>query len=147
MKKILAILLITVITGCVNTEAEKALKDPIILNLVKESFYPGNSYKVVGARVPGDINQCNFCSGISRSLYCGNGYNYVDNPLSCDALDLRLKNLGYKFSSKTLVDYYITKINDELEQIIERENVANLKKQKLREQQRQQQIIDMANGK
>ena len=133
--RILVVLLAVVITGCVNESAEQALQDSITQNLVEQSIKPYNLLNHDGL-----YNSCNF---FSRPFYCtrcnnlGGPYGCEEDcsrPQSCDALDLRLKNQGvYPFGSSSLVSY-----------AMDQSEVA----QKTHDdQQREQNIENMANGK
>ena len=71
-----------------------------------------------------------------------------NKPISCDAIDLRLKNLGFtQLSSATLVSYYLTVINNELKQINAAKEVNNKIEQDLTQKIHQKRIENMANGK
>lgn len=173
MRKILlalAVVLVTMIVGCNNQDKDNALKDPIILNLVEQSFY--HPYYGNGASTDflpywihhGNPNW-NLCSSISRTFYCkacppfdlnkmgagpytGFCDSSCDKPISCDAIDLRLKNLGFtQLSSATLVSYYLTVINNELKQINAAKEVNNKIEQDLTQKIHQKRIENMANGK
>lgn len=133
------ILLSVLLTGCIinKNQTEEALKDPITLNLVKQSLMDewlpnitrNGGYKVV---------YYNGCSVISRGL---TNLNLIsDRPISCDALDLRLKKLGYSVSSSSLVSYYRDRLEKQKKE--QQKQIENNRKKAL-----QQQIEDMANGK
>ncbi len=133
MKKILLILLVMLVSGCVNdTQANKALQDPITLNLVKQS-------SLDQGKCMGDISPQGFINGckLFDRAWCGGSYliyiNLVQKPITCDALDLRLKKLNFSVNSDELVEYYLHKDDALL--------------QKNNELARQQQIENMANGK
>jgi hypothetical protein len=115
------------------TLADKALEDPIIQDLVKQSIKP-----YILLNHSGLYNSCNF---FSQVLYCtqcnelGAPYGCEKNcnsPLSCDALDLKLKNKGIlSFGASSLVGYAIDQyINNQHEQDRQKreltiENMAN----------------------
>lgn len=111
---------------------DKALKDPINLNLVKQSIF--DQSQCTGYISPKKyINSCNlldraWCGG-SVLLYI----NITPKPITCDALDLRLKNQGYYARADDLVNYYLQKKFEEKSQL---------------DSTTQQQLIEsMANGK
>lgn len=133
MKKILLALSVLAVSGCVNeTQANKALQDPITLNLVKQSSLNQDQCK-------GDISLQRFINGCNLfdRAWCGGSIliyiNLAQKPIACDALDLRLKKLNYPVNADELVEYYLHK-DDALHQ--ENNELA-----------RQQQIENMANGK
>lgn len=132
------ILLSVLLTGCIinKNQAEEALKDQITLNLVKQSadqWFPG-----VTMNGGNKVVYYNGCSVISRGL---TNLNLIsDRPISCDALDLRLKKLGYSVSSSSLVSYYRDRLEKQKKE--QQKQIENNRKKAL-----QQQIEDMANGK
>lgn len=166
MKKTLLALLIFVVTSCVNEpQANKALQDPITLNLVKQSFY----YASYGDGASTDFlpswiynyrghPNWNKCSEISRFFYCRSCPEDLaaavhcdtncDRPISCDALDQRLKNQGYSnLDSSNLISYYLTIINNKLALQHAEDGVNQNLLQLKKEQELKQQIINMSNGK
>lgn len=162
--------LFTIIFSGNNQDKENALKDHVTLNLVKQSFYHpyygnGASTDILPYWIHHGNPNWNYCSSISRTFYCKacppfdlNGMgkdpytgfcdSSCDKPISCDAIDLRLKNLGFtQLSSATLVSYYMIVINNELKQIKASQEVNNKKEQELSQKIRQKRIKDMSEGK
>ncbi|MBX9867070.1 MAG: hypothetical protein K2Y14_09145 [Burkholderiales bacterium] len=133
--KLLLVIVAALIAGCADkAEYDKALKDPITLNLVKQSSLDQGQcngyispYKF--------INGCNL---VERSI-CGGSvpllllFNFSQKPITCDALDLRLKNQNYYARADDLVNYYLQK---DYEEKSEFDSTA-----------RQTLIQNMANGK
>lgn len=139
----IVILLSVLLTGCIinKNQAEEALKDPITLNLVKQSI-EDDWYLWPAFISSGETNVVhdyyNGCSVISRALTRLDLIS--DRPISCDALDLRLKKLGYSVSSSSLVSYYMDRLEKQKKE--QQKQIENNRKKVL-----QQQIEDMANGK
>lgn len=143
VKKILSILLILILTGCVKESAEKALQDSITFNLVKQSI--GDDMYQPPYEVEYVHNYYNSCSSFSRLktslalfLHPTSSGAYIE--ISCDALDLRLKNKLINISASDLVGYYMDKLAAEqvkADQELIKQQQAKQKKQ----------IEDMAMGK
>ncbi len=145
INKILSILLIFLLTGCVNKEsAEKALQDTITFSLVKESI-GDDMYQPpygVDTYVHNYYNSCSTFSRLKTSLalflYPMSSGTY--RKISCDALELRLKNKLIKISASDLVDYYMDKLAAE-------QLKADQELIKQQQAQQKKQIEDMAMGK
>ncbi len=125
-----------VIAGCSNKlEYTTALKDPITLNLVKQSI--GNSmtqpYSTAGQvdYVHNYYNSCEWFSLSSAGAY---------RQTSCDALDLRLKNQKLNISSSKLVDFYMNELSDAAKKVEQQSRIMEQKS-------RQEEIENLANGK
>lgn len=151
IKKVLSTLpLIIVLSGCVNnSEYEKALKDPITLNLVRQSVEDDSYFSNFDEYYSqsGEIvhNYYNGCSNISRLLTSIKLFLIPSSigtfrPIACDALELRLRNTGIDIDSSSLVGYYM----DQLAKQDEDRQVQEEKKQKMAQQI---QIEEMTNGK
>lgn len=147
----IVILLSVLLTGCIinKNQAEEALKDPITLNLVRQSVeddsYFSNFDKYYSQS--GEIvhNYYNGCSNISRLLTSIKLFLIPSSigtfrPIACDALELRLRNTGIDIDSSSLVGYYMDQLakQDEERQVQEENN---------NQKALQQQIENMANGK
>lgn len=134
------ILLSVLLAGCIlnKNQAEKALKDPITLNLVKQSVMDEWFPNIAMDGGEGKVVYYNGCSVISRGLT--NLELISDRPISCDALDLRLKKLGYSVSSSSLVSYYRDRLEKQKNE--QQKQIGNNRKKAL-----QQQIENMANGR
>ena len=124
------------IAGCADkVEYETSLKDPITLNLVKQSI--GDSmtqpYSTAGQAdyVHNYYNSCEWFLLSPAGAY---------RQISCEALDLRLKNQKLNISSSKLVDFYMNE-QDEAEKKAENQRIKNQAAAK------QTQIENMANGK
>lgn len=148
MKKILLALLVFAVTGCVNeTQANKALQDPITLNLVKRSigddmYQPYEPYGTANY-VHNYYNSCSSFSRLKTSLvlFFHPQASGTYREISCDALDLRLNNKGwYDISASSLVGYYMDKLA-----YAEKKSEQELIKQQ--QEQQTQQVENMANGK
>lgn len=130
--KLLLVIVAALIVGCADkVEYETALKDPITLNLVKQSIV---DYKTI------QQNQWvhSYDNGCSFTLV--GFFTIPDKPIACDALDLRLNNKGIAVSASSLVSYYMN------EQAEERENSAG---QRIKDDAAAKQLLieNMANGK
>ena len=148
LKKIVTVLCFFVLVGCVmnKTQADKALEDPITLNLVKQSI--GDSMYLPQPPGPPEYvdNYYNSCSLFSRlktscALFFHPSASGTYREISCDALDLRLNNKGwYNISASSLVNYYMDKLANQsaAQQAEEKKRQADALKQK---------INDMATGK
>ena len=139
--KLLLVILAALIAGCVDkVEYETALKDPITLNLVKQSIgdYVSQPYSLYGTAdfVDNYYNSCSLLSRLKISIWLTGTYRQI----SCEALDLRLNNKGIAVSASSLVGYYMN------EQAEEQEKAEN-QRIKAEVDTQQQKIKDMANGK
>ncbi len=129
--KLLLVVVTVLIAGCSNkVEYATTLKDPITLDLVQQSI-SNSRYTEFGDYNPTDhfYNSCTW-SWIQSHL----------RKISCDALDLRLKNQKINISSGSLVGYYMD------QQAEERENSAE---QRIKDNAAAKQLLieNMANGK
>ncbi len=148
LKKIVTVLCFFVLVGCVmnKTQADKALEDPITLNLVKQSAMDMWDTPVSGYNTLRSYNSCSVLSRLSHFVQMLNAISdyYTPNiyrPISCNALDIRLNNKGwYDISASSLVGYYMDKLANQHEeqQVQEQTNQERALKQK---------INDMATGK
>lgn len=143
MKKISFVFLVAVLlVGC-NQNKDKILDDPITLNLVKQSVNY-TMYTNVFTNSDYEYTYYNSCSTWSRfkarcNLLIHPSMIKVYRNVSCDALDLRLKNQNINISSSALVAYYMDK------QQSEQDKAKELLKQQ--EQLQHQQLIEsMAKG-
>lgn len=145
--KLLLVVVTALMAGCADkVEFETVLKDPITLNLVKQSI--GDSmYQLDFGLVPGDYvhNYYNSCSSFSRLktsfvLFFHPMASGTYRQISCNALDLRLKNQKINIRSSGLVAYYMN------EQAEEQEKAEN---QRIKDEAaaKQTQIENMANGR
>lgn len=138
---------VLVLVGCgSNEEYDTALKDPITLNLVKQSV--GDSmYAGTYGISPNIHNYYNSCSLFFR-LKTSVVLQLTLHPeaigtyreISCDVLDLRLKNKHINISSSELVGYWMDKLADDAKKA-EQESI------KQQQQAQQQQIETIANRK
>ena len=143
--RLLLVLVAVLIVGCADkVEMNKALQDPITLNLVKQSI--GDSMYL--PQPPGGPeyvdNYFNSCSLLSRlktscALFFHPSATGTYREISCDALDLRLKNLKINISSAVLVGYYMYK-QDEAQEKADNQRIKN------EATARQMRIENMANG-
>lgn len=135
--RFLLILMAALIAGCADkVEYDTALKDPVTLDLVKQSvvdymYQNGDVYSYYHHK---------FYNGCTWLLRVGIYPAVASRPISCDALDLRLNNKGIAVSASSLVDYYMN------EQAEAQEKADN---QKIKDEAaaKQTQIENMANGK
>ena len=133
--KLLLVLVSILIAGCADkVDYATALKDPITLNLVKQS---------IGNFIYGDFHYYkptdhfyNSCAWYVRlRVIMPDEYRQI----SCDALDLRLKNQKINISSSGLVGYYM----NELAKAQEKAENQRIKDEAAA---KQTQIENMANG-
>ena len=152
--KLLLVIVAALMAGCADkVEYETVLKDPITLNLVKQSI--GDSmYQLDFGLVPGDYvhNYYNSCSSFSRLktsfvLFFHPMASGTYRQISCDALDLRLNNKGintgyfsFTTAASPLVGYYMN------EQIEAQEKAEN---QRIKDDAVAKQLLieNMASGK
>lgn len=152
--KLLLVILAALIAGCVDkVEYETALKDPVTLNLVKQSIgdsmYQPLSFGSDPEYVHYYYNSCSSFSRLKTSfvLIWHSSTTETYRQISCDALDLRLNNKGintgyfsFTTAASPLVGYYMN------EQIEAQEKAEN---QRIKDEAaaKQTQIENMANGK
>lgn len=134
--KLLLVLIAALVAGCVDkVKYAIALKDPITLNLVKQSI--GDSmtqpYSTVGQAdyVHNYYNSCGWLWLSPAGAY---------RQISCDALDLRLNNKSIAVSASSLVAYYMNE-QAEWEEKTENQRIKDKAAAK------QTQIENMANGR
>lgn len=146
--KLLIVMIAALISGCTDkAEYETALKDPITLNLVKQSIGDSISqpYSLLGTAdyVHNYYNSCSLLSRLKISFWLIGTYRQI----SCDALDLRLNNKGintgyfsFTTAASPLVGYYM---NSQAEAQEKADN------QRIKDEAaaKQAQIENMANGK
>ena len=123
------------IAGCTDkVEYDAALKDPITLNLVKQSI---GDFKYYFSNEGVGHSYYNSCAWYVRlRAIMPNKYRQI----SCDALDLRLKNQRINISSSRLVGYYMN-------ELAEAQEKADDQRIKDKAAAKQTQIENMANGK
>lgn len=145
--KLLLAIVAALIAGCADkVEYESALKDPITLNLIKQSIND-DMYQPYQPYVTADYvhNYYNSCSSFSRLktsfvLFAHPSSSGTYREISCDALDLRLHNKGIAVSASSLVAYYMNE-QDEAQEKAENQKIKDEAAAK------QTQIENMANGK
>ncbi|MBX9867591.1 MAG: hypothetical protein K2Y14_11815 [Burkholderiales bacterium] len=128
--KLLLVIAAVLVAGCADrVEYDTALKDPVTLNLVKQSIV---DYKT--------IQQNQWVHSYDNGCYFTLVGFLPDKPIACDALDLRLNNKGIAVSASSLVAYYMN------EQAEAQEKAKN---QRIKDEAaaKQTQIESMANGK
>lgn len=126
--KLLLIMIAELIAGCTDkVELETALKDPVTLNLVKQSIVEHQPIQV--------SNYYNGCSLVTML-----NFPLSDKPIACDALNLRLNKKGILVSASSLVAYYMNE-QDEVQEKAENQRIKDEAAAK------QLLIENMANGK
>ena len=145
--KLLLVMVSALIAGCADkVEYDTALKDPITLNLVKQSI-GDDMYQPYQPYGTADYihNYYNSCSSFSRLktsfvLFAHPSSSGTYREISCDALDLRLNNKGINVNASSLIGYYMN------EQVEAQEKAEN---QRIKDEAaaKQTQIENMANWK
>ena len=146
--KLLLVMVAALMAGCADkAEYATALKDPVTLDLVKQSIGDSTYQPLSFAADPEYVHYYyNSCSSFSR--FKTSFVLFLFHPsatgtyrqISCDALDLRLNNKGIAVSASSLVAYYMN------EQAEAQEKADN---QRIKDEAtaKQTQIENMANGK
>lgn len=140
MKKLILVLVATLVVGCVsNNELQTALNDKVNMKLLLVAVTP--DYSIAE---PPYYQKCyyeykdhfvNSCSWFANSQCVT-----PEQQDACAALDIRLKRQGYNFSSSTFLAAYINQQN-------ELSNQREAEEQKNINDARQQLIESMADGK
>ncbi|MBX9865513.1 MAG: hypothetical protein K2Y14_01255 [Burkholderiales bacterium] len=141
MKKLISILVATLIAGCVSSsDLQNALNDKVNMKLLLDAVTPDYSlwnshFFTEKCYNEWEISYVNSCARFVNSNCVS---EYQKN--ACDALDIRLKKQGYHFNSSDLLDAYIKWQNELSDQrkAEEQKNINN---------ERQQLIESMADGK
>lgn len=140
MKKLLSILVATLIVGCVSSsDLQNALNDKVNMKLLLDAVTPDYSItKPPFYQNCYDEQTDHFVNSCGWTVISACVSEYQQN--ACDALDIRLKKQGYHFNSSDFLDAYIKWQNELSDQ-------RKAEEQKNTDNTRQQLIESMANGK
>lgn len=146
--KLLLVMVAALIAGCADkAEYEAVLKDPITLNLVKQSigYSMSQPYSLLGTAdyVHNYYNSCSLLSRLKISIWLIGTYRQI----SCDALDLRLYNKGITTGYFSLITADSSLVGYYMNELAEAQEKADNQRIKDEAAAKQTQIENMANGK